>query len=224
MRCTVTGAKGRSVAGAEEGEALPMWRNWSVASVKEGEALPMQRNWSVADSEKSKRRRCSDCCESFVLATVQVLSAMSQIWRNRSVVDAQIVANHLYWWWFRFCWWRLLATSPIWRNQSVADAQIVANRSYRWRLLATSSIWRNRCVVDAQIVVNCLYRRQFKWVIGDGSGLSVMVQVGYRRWNRFYWRRLSAMDWVLKNCRLVSFGIGVGLVLLGTKDWRLMRK
>ena len=158
MRCTVTGANGWSVAGTEEGEASPMWRNRNIASVKEGEALPMRRNWSVADSEKSKHRRCSDRCESFVLATVQVLSATSLIWRNLRVVDAQIVANHSYWWRFRFCWWRLLATSPIRRNQSVVDAQIVANRSYqwrfrfyRWRLLATSPIWRNLSVIDAHL-------------------------------------------------------------------------
>ena len=44
--------------------------------MKEGEASLMQRNQSVADSEKSKCRRCSDRYESFVLATIQVLSVM----------------------------------------------------------------------------------------------------------------------------------------------------
>ena len=70
MRRTVTGAKGRrSIAGAEEGEASPMWRNQSVASTEEGEASPMQRNRSVADS-KNPKCRCSDHCESFVSAMV----------------------------------------------------------------------------------------------------------------------------------------------------------
>ena len=185
MRCTVTGAKGRSVAGAEEGEASPMWRNRSVASVKEGEALPMRRNWSVADSEKSKRRRCSDRCESFVLAMVQVLSATSPIWRNRRVVDAQIVANHSYWWRFRFCWWRLLATSPIWRNRSVVDAQIVVNRLYQRQFK-----WLLATVVG--------YRRRFKWVIDDGTGF---IGDGYQRWIGF----LRTVTWFLLGLGWVWF-------------------
>ena len=46
-----------------------------------------------------------------------------------------------------------------------------------------------------------VYWRRFRWVIGDDSGV--------------YQGRLSATDWVLIG--LVSFGIGVGWVLLGTK-------
>ena len=199
MRRTVTGAKGRrSVAGAEEGEVSPMWRNQSVASAEEGEASPMQRNRSVADSknpkcrcsdhcesfvsamvisdvtdsEKSKCRWCSNHCESFISATVQVLSVMvisdvtdlEKSKRPRCLNRCELFYRRR----FKFYRWLLSATSSIRRNRSIANAQIVANRSYRRRF----RFYRRRHWFE-EIEVSPMLKSLWIVRIGDGSsGLS----------------------------------------------------
>ena len=174
------------------------------------------------------------------------LLATSPIRRNRSAANAQIIANHSYRRRFRFYRWRLSATSLIWRNRSDPDAQIVANCFIGDGSSFIDDCYQRRHRFE-QIEASLMLRSLRIVRINDGSGfigdvtdskkskrrqcsnrcelfVSATVQVGYRRHNRFYWQRLLAMDWVLKNRCLVSFGIGVCLVLLGTKDWRLMRK
>ena len=121
-----------------------------------------------------------------------------------------------------------------WRGgrRSVADAEEgeVSLMWRNWSVANSEKSKRHRCSNHCDLFLSATDAEKLKrhrCLDHCDSFLSMMIQMGYRwwfrrrfwRWFRFYRQWLSTIDWVLKNCRLVSFGIRVGLVLLGTNGF-----